>query len=245
MERSRRKGILQHYGRLWFFLRRRYEDDNYRLMREYFAGILIDEIEEFLSLRGAAVLDVGGGRGEFCGVISRLRGARAVNLDPNYADPGVWPDCLIASAERIPFADGAFDLVICRGVLEHIPPEIRPEAVREMRRVTRPGGFCYISIPPWLNPHAGHGLRPFHLLPFPAAKFLKERLCGYRTESKSYADEDLYPMTSRGTAGLIRDADLEVVATRDTHLRLHFLTKVPLLREVLVPVVSFVARRGG
>jgi SAM-dependent methyltransferase len=235
--------ILRHYGRLWFFLRHRFEDDNYRLMREYFAGILIEEVEEFLPLRGATILDVGGGRGEFCGVISRLRGARAVNLDPWNPDPLIWPDCLAASAESIPFADGSFDLVICRGVLEHMPPGTRAGAVRELRRVTRPGGLCYISIPPWFNPHAGHGMKPFHLLPFGAAKFLKEHLFGYRTESASYADEYLFPITCRETEGLIRKAGLAVAATRDTHLRMHFLAGVTLLREVMVPVVTYITRR--
>lgn len=86
-------------------------------------------------------------------------------------------------------------------------------------------------------------MKPFHLLPFGAAKFLKEHLFGYRTESASYADEYLFPITCRETERLIRTAGLTVAATRDTHLRMHFLTGVTLLREVLVPVVTYITRR--
>ncbi len=45
----------------------------------------------------------------------------------------------VASAESLPFDDGAFDLVTCQTLLMHVPD---PEAVLcEMFRVTRPGGL--------------------------------------------------------------------------------------------------------
>ena len=34
-------------------------------------------------------------------------------------------------------------------------------------------GIGYFVIPPWYNPHAGHGLKPFHIFPFAIAKFLR------------------------------------------------------------------------
>jgi len=41
--------------------------------------------------------------------------------------------------------DGAFDAVICSHVLEHVPDD--GAAMRELRRVTAPGGFTLVMVP--------------------------------------------------------------------------------------------------
>ncbi len=47
--------------------------------------------------------------------------------------------------EKLSFADGTFDLVLCCEVLEHVPhPE---KALSELRRVLRPGGVLIASVP--------------------------------------------------------------------------------------------------
>jgi len=51
--------------------------------------------------------------------------------------------------ERLPFADGAFQIVIMKHVLEHT--KTPREALRETRRVLRPGGGLFIAVP-----HAGY-----------------------------------------------------------------------------------------
>lgn len=51
-----------------------------------------------------------------------------------------------AAADRLPFADGTFDLALAAFVLQLVPS--RPRALREMRRVLRPGGrLAYVG---WL-----------------------------------------------------------------------------------------------
>ena len=234
--------ILDHYRRLLFFALHRFEGDNYRHMSEYFAGILISEIEEFAPMEGKRVLDVGGADGVFCEVLSRQRQCRATNLDPSPREI-VWPDTVIARADRIPFDDNTFDFVICRGVLEHIPLDQQQLSVNEIHRVTRPGGLCHITIPPWYNPHAGHQLKPFHVLPFRVAKFLRKLIFRKSIPGGSYADVGLYPVTFRRMSRLIRSSGFAVLATRDTHLRLHFLTQLPLVRELAVPAASFILRK--
>jgi ubiquinone/menaquinone biosynthesis C-methylase UbiE len=56
-------------------------------------------------------------------------------------------------AERLPYEDGAFDLVVGHAFLHHVP-EPR-EALAEMRRVLRPGGAIFIAGEPT---RLGHGL---------------------------------------------------------------------------------------
>ena len=46
---------------------------------------------------------------------------------------------------RLPFDDGAFDLVTALETLEHLPPDAVPAALRELRRVTR--GWVVATIP--------------------------------------------------------------------------------------------------
>jgi SAM-dependent methyltransferase len=47
------------------------------------------------------------------------------------------------NANALPFLDGSFDLVVCRGALHHFPHPERP--VAEMARVCRPGGRVVVS----------------------------------------------------------------------------------------------------
>jgi SAM-dependent methyltransferase len=45
----------------------------------------------------------------------------------------------------IQYPDGAFDIVMVSHVLEHIPDDRR--AMRELRRVTSPGGWALLQVP--------------------------------------------------------------------------------------------------
>jgi len=47
--------------------------------------------------------------------------------------------------ERLPFADGLFDCVICTETLEHVPDDRL--VARELVRVLRPGGVLAVSVP--------------------------------------------------------------------------------------------------
>ncbi len=47
--------------------------------------------------------------------------------------------------ERLPFADGQFDCVICTETLEHVPDD--RVVARELVRVLRPSGLLVISVP--------------------------------------------------------------------------------------------------
>jgi SAM-dependent methyltransferase len=68
-----------------------------------------------------------------------------------------------ADLERLPFADGSFDVVLSSHVAEHL---VRPEAVfGELARVLRPGGrlvlltpnrWHYVTLSAWLLPHRFH-----------------------------------------------------------------------------------------
>jgi SAM-dependent methyltransferase len=234
--------IFKHYRKLWFFNFHRYEGDNYRRMREYFAEVLIDDLEKFIPLQDKRVLDVGGANGEYCLILNQKRNCSSVNLDPNPQNP-IWPNTTIGFSDRIPFPNESFDLVICRGVLEHMPTDRLPASLMEMYRVTKKGGACYIVVPPWYNPHAGHGLKPFHIFGFRVAKYLRELFTRKQVAGNSFEDQSLYKVTFANMARLLQETHYKLLATQDTHFRMHFLTKIPLVREILVPAVSFILQK--
>ncbi len=104
------------------------------------------------------VLDVGCGDGWFmCGLAAQNAGTsfRGVDVSPfrigmlrkriSRGDLGGRVDAQLANAERLPFKDGSFDLVIMREVLEHFPDP--RTAVSEASRVLKPGGRLAVTTP--------------------------------------------------------------------------------------------------
>lgn len=53
----------------------------------------------------------------------------------------------VGSALNIPFPDNSFDLAVMFDVIEHIPKNTESQAIKEIKRVLRPGGQVVISTP--------------------------------------------------------------------------------------------------
>ena len=88
----------------------------------------------------ARVLDVGCGSGN---LLAKLPPCRAFGVD---VEPAILRDrgrCAGGAAEALPFHAGAFDVVFCSEVIEHVPDPDR--LVAELRRVLRPGGVAVVS----------------------------------------------------------------------------------------------------
>ena len=108
----------------------------------------------------ARVLDVGCGTGRHLLELSRYEG-RFIGLDMSREDLRKLNYLLLLTkakqpvvakisavegdGERLPFADGLFDCVICTETLEHVPDD--RAVVRELMRVLRRGGTLVISVP--------------------------------------------------------------------------------------------------
>ena len=115
---------------------------------------------------GMRIVDVG------CGAL----GLRAMEPDlditgvdlaprPEYPGPFVQAD----ATDRLPFADGAFDLAYSSSVIEHVAPDRRAAFAAEVRRVAR-GWF--VQTPARSFPLEPHALLPFaHWLPVGPRRF--------------------------------------------------------------------------
>lgn len=100
---------------------------------------------------GMRVLDVGCGSGMLTAeLVERVGGDRVAAVDPSEAFVGAirerHPDVDVRRgvAERLPFADGEFDVALCQLVVHFMTD---PAAgLREMARVTRSGGAVVASV---------------------------------------------------------------------------------------------------
>jgi ubiquinone/menaquinone biosynthesis C-methylase UbiE len=116
---------------------------------------LLDELEsEYVRRYGASrdVLEVGCGTGLVLSRIAKFaRSARGVDLSPGMLEKARARglDVVLGSATALPFEDNQFDVTCSFKVLAHVP-EIEV-ALKEMVRVTRPGG---IVLAEFYNPYS-------------------------------------------------------------------------------------------
>lgn len=123
------------------------EAESERLERQAVLYGGTDFLEPFLADRPRAVLEIGCGTGIFCRHVgARLPDSAVVGVDLDAArlefarrrNPAPNVAYEVGDFLRLPFEDGRFDLVFCRFVLAHATDPT--QALREMARVTRPGG---------------------------------------------------------------------------------------------------------
>lgn len=108
-------------------------------------------------LKDKKVLEVGSGRGYLQDLVEDYTG---LDLSPSVARH-YHKKFVVGSATALPFPDNTFDAIWTVWVLEHIPePE---KAMREMRRVLKPGGKLFLmaawNCKPWLAD--GFAVRPY------------------------------------------------------------------------------------
>src|SRR2546425_10351110 len=106
--------------------------------------------------RGRSFCEVGSGSGTTSGALAAM-GARItlVDLSPkslafarrHFEESGLRADYVIQDGLRVGFRDGSFDVVWNGGVIEHFTDEGKVALIREMYRVTRPGGLLLIVVP--------------------------------------------------------------------------------------------------
>lgn len=103
---------------------------------------------------GQTILDCGCGRGFYLKMLRHLGTARLFGIDlelpylrkarRNTAD---LPAVLVGNASiyGLPFPDETFDAVLLSEILEHVDRDV--DALREVRRVLKPGGLALLTVP--------------------------------------------------------------------------------------------------
>ena len=114
-------------------------------------------IRRYVDLEGARVLDIGCGIGTYVEKLSEVSGeVYGVDIDATRVQNGKAKGLSVAVSERLPFADGSFDVVLLNEVIEHVQDDAA--TLQEACRVLRPGGHVVIYAPNRLYPFETHGV---------------------------------------------------------------------------------------
>jgi ubiquinone/menaquinone biosynthesis C-methylase UbiE len=149
------------------------------------AGAMREEAADLAAIRpGESVLEVGCGTGELTRRARARAGAAAVvcGIDPaaemiavargksERARLGI--DYRVAAIEALPFADASFDVVLSSLMMHHLPEDLKPLGLAEVRRVLKPGGrllivdlkrpsgrLAWLSFPLIMHQGMAHGVQ--------------------------------------------------------------------------------------
>ena len=192
---------------------------------------LARQVPNLASLR---ILDVGSGRGKFL-VAAAKAGAKAEGVEPydkyiemsqeRAAKEGISIRVQKGDAEHLPFDNETFDFVNLSEVIEHV--ESPERALSELKRVLKPGGFAYVSVPNRLGFFDQHFHLPFlNWMP----RSWAERFIGLFGRHKDYNIQngrqrisEMYYDTFSGASTLFKKSgfssrDLRAIRLRSAHL---------------------------
>jgi SAM-dependent methyltransferase len=238
--KASRRATLRRSLRLFrLFL---HEQDDPDLFYSAFAEDSVAALGEVVTLRGATVLDVGGGPGFFARSFA-IAGARYIGVELEAAsDAPAESFAVRGSGTALPIRTDAVDVTYCSNVLEHVADGWR--LADELVRVTRPGGTIFLSFTPWWSPWGGHETAPWHYLGGRRAADRYARRRGHRP--KNDFGRTLFGYRASAALGWARaHKDVDVVRA---YPRYHpwwawWIVRVPVLRELATWNLALVVRR--
>ncbi len=142
------------------------------------------------------ILDIGCGTGKMLDELAAFGDVVGADFSPEALQfcvtRGVGADLARADARRLPFADGAFDVVTAMDIIEHIDDD--KAASSEIFRVLRPGGRLLVTVPAFTSLWSEHdeALHHHRRYTVPRLKDLFQRV-GLAVDRVSYTVTTLFP----------------------------------------------------
>jgi SAM-dependent methyltransferase len=230
-----------------FRIEKKDPDRFYRLL----AADSVHQLERHAVLAEKFVVDVGGGAGYFSSEFREM-GARCVLVEPELLD--IRRECSMATSRpgaavvgdgyHLPLPSEISDVCFSSNVLEHVPD---PQAfIREMVRVTKPGGLVYVAFTNWYSPWGGHGTAPWHY--FGGEWALRRYKRVYGREPVNRFKVNLFPTHIGPVLRWLRSwpaVHILEAAPRYYPSWCNWVVRVPGLREIATWNLMLILRRAG
>jgi SAM-dependent methyltransferase len=149
MLRAELEAMLAHDEHHWWYRGRR--------------RVLCAQLDRLSLPANARILDAGCGSGRTLDVLADYGTVVGCDVDDTAVAAARWgghAEVTPAAIERLPFPDASFDLITCLDVLEHLPDD--DMALRELRRVSRPGAALVVTVPAYPALWSAHDERNLH-----------------------------------------------------------------------------------
>ncbi len=150
----------------------------------------VEEICRKMKRERPRILDVGCGTGANLEMLARFGETEGVDVSEEalaFCRARGLENVRQGAAERLPYEDGAFDLVTALDVVEHLDDDVA--GLSEMRRVLRPGGRALLFVPAFMflwgvQDDVSHHRRRYTL----TGLRQKVRAAGFEVERATYAN---------------------------------------------------------
>ncbi len=142
------------------------------------------------------ILEVGCGAGGMLGPLGRFGNVTGIDISHDYiqfcANRG-HRRVVTGSGYELPFQDNSFDMVALFDVIEHIEDDIR--VLGEVRRVLKPGGRVFLSVPAYQFLFSQNDRVAHHLRRYTAGRLDSTLRCaGLKSSKLTYFNTFLFPL---------------------------------------------------
>lgn len=222
--------MFRNEDRYWWFVSRR--------------ELVLDLVGTLNLPPSARLLDIGCGTGATAAALRRFGRVFGVDMSPLALEccrrRGV-ADLMLGKAEALPLASETVDVIVATDILEHLRDDVA--ALREFRRVLRPGGYAVVTVPAYQALWSEHDVALMHCRRY-VEKILTERVreAGLEMVRSSYALSFLLPlalgrlMKRKAAVGRAAEAQVPVLPERINSLLIRFQRlETALLRRVRLP----------
>jgi SAM-dependent methyltransferase len=225
MQQAEREAMFAAEERHWWYRGRR--------------RIVSAELERLAPSGPGPTLDAGCGSGRMLDELARFGKPFGVDIDAGSVERARarGHQALLASVTEMPFADGTFSIVTCLDVVEHLDDD--RAALRELLRVTEPGGALVVTVPAYQALWSRHDEANQHRRRYGAASLAAAATdAGWAVERSTYFNSVLLPpaaavrLLERGRRRPAEFSDLQMTPARlDPVLELPMRLEAALLRR--------------